>query len=58
MMQARSETLKQIILGLVIVVLLGIGCILVLSSLITKPIKQLAKGVEELKLGIRSEARG
>ncbi len=36
------RNLKQIVIGLVIVVLLGIGCVLVLSSLITKPIKELA----------------
>ena len=52
-MQARSEAFRRIIIGLAIIVLLGTGCIVVLSSFITRPIKELAKGVDELKLGIR-----
>jgi putative nucleotidyltransferase with HDIG domain len=51
--QARSEAFRRIVIGLVIIVVLGTGCIVILSSFITRPIKELAKGVDELKLGIR-----
>jgi putative nucleotidyltransferase with HDIG domain len=51
--QARSDAFWRILIGLAIIVILGTGCIIVLSSFITRPIKELAKGVDELKLGIR-----
>ncbi len=53
MKQARAETLKHVLMGLIAAVVLGVGCILILSSFITRPIKQLSRGVEELKLGVR-----
>jgi putative nucleotidyltransferase with HDIG domain len=53
LMSARSEAFRRIVIGLIIIVLLGTGCIVVLSSFITRPIKELAKGVDELKLGLR-----
>jgi putative nucleotidyltransferase with HDIG domain len=55
--EARSQMLKRIFSGLGIVMFLGIGCIVVLSSLITKPIKELSRGVDELKQGRRSKLR-
>ncbi len=57
LLEARSEMLKRILSGLGIVVFLGIGCIVVLSSLITKPINELSRGVDELKLGRRTKLR-
>lgn len=55
--EARSQMLKRIFSGLGIVMFLGVGCIIVLSSLITKPIKELSRGVDELKRGRRSKLR-
>ncbi len=57
LLNARSEIRKKIIVGLGIVLVLGIGCIIVLSSYITRPIKELSKGVGELKEGRRSKLR-
>ncbi len=54
---AKAETRRKIIAGFGITVFLGIGCILVLSSLITRPIQELARGVNELKAGKRSKLR-
>jgi len=54
---ARAETRRKILAGFGITMLLGIGCILVLSSVITRPIKELARGVEELKQGRQSKLR-
>lgn len=54
---ARAETRRKILAGFVITMLLGIGCIIVLSSLITRPIKELARGVEELKRGRQARLR-
>ncbi len=55
--EARAQMLKRIFSGLGIVMFLGIGCIIVLSSLITKPIKELSRGVDELKQGRRTKLR-
>jgi putative nucleotidyltransferase with HDIG domain len=54
---ARAETRRKILAGFGITMLLGIGCILVLSSVITKPIKELARGVDELRQGRQSKLR-
>jgi len=54
---AQAETRRKILAGFGITMLLGIGCILVLSSVITRPIKELARGVEELKQGRQAELR-
>jgi len=54
---AQAETRRKILAGFGITMLLGIGCILVLSSVITRPIKELARGVEELKQGRQTELR-
>jgi putative nucleotidyltransferase with HDIG domain len=54
---ARAETRRKILAGFGITVLLGIGCIIVLSSVITQPIKELARGVDELKRGRQSKLR-
>ena len=54
---ARAETRRKILAGFGITMLLGIGCIIVLSSVITRPIKELARGVEELKQGRQAELR-
>jgi len=54
---ARAETRRKILAGFGITMLLGIGCIIVLSSVITRPIKELARGVEELKQGRQARLR-
>jgi putative nucleotidyltransferase with HDIG domain len=54
---ARAETRRKILAGLGITMLLGIGCIIVLSSVITKPIKELARGVDEFRQGRQSKLR-
>lgn len=54
---ARSETRRWIIVGYCITAALGIGCIIVLSSLITRPIQELSRGVAELKEGRQSKLR-
>jgi len=54
---ARAETRRRIETGLAIVVFLGIGCIIVLSSLVTRPIKELSRGVHELREGRRAKLR-
>jgi len=54
---AKAETRRKILAGFGITMLLGIGCIIVLSSVITRPIKELARGVDELKQGRRSKLR-
>jgi HD-GYP domain-containing protein (c-di-GMP phosphodiesterase class II) len=54
---AKAETRRKIMAGFGITMLLGIGCILVLSSFITRPIKELSRGVNELKEGRRSKLR-
>ena len=54
---ARAETRSKIIVGFVITMFLGIGCVIVLSSFITLPIKELSRGVNDLKHGRRSKLR-
>jgi len=54
---ARAETRRKILAGFGITMLLGVGCIIVLSSVITRPIKELARGVEELKQGRQARLR-
>ncbi len=54
---AKAETRRKILAGFGITMLLGIGCIIVLSSVITQPIKELARGVDELKRGRQSKLR-
>jgi HAMP domain-containing protein len=54
---ARTETRKRIFKGFVIVILLGAGCIVILSSVVARPIKELSLGVEELKAGRRTKLR-
>jgi len=57
LLHAQAETRRKILAGLVIVMFLGAGCIVVLSSLVTRPIKELARGVRELREGRRSKLR-
>lgn len=57
LLNARSETHKRIIAGFCIAMILGVGCIIVLSSFVTRPIKELSMGVHELKEGRRSKLR-
>ncbi|HEY6010522.1 MAG TPA: HD domain-containing phosphohydrolase [Nitrospirota bacterium] len=54
---ARAETRRKILAGLGITILLGIGCVIVLSSLVTRPIRELARGVDELKQGHQTKLR-
>lgn len=54
---ARAETRRKILAGFGITLLLGIGCIIVLSSVITQPIKELTRGVDELRHGRQSQLR-
>ena len=57
LLDARMETRKRILAGFVVTLFLGIGCIVVLSSFITRPIKDLTEGVNELKEGRISKLR-
>ena len=57
LVHARSETQRRIMAGLGITLFLGIGCVIVLSSFVTRPIKELSMGVNELKRGRRSKLR-
>jgi putative nucleotidyltransferase with HDIG domain len=54
---ARTETRIRIFKGFAIVILLGAGCIVILSSVVARPIKELSLGVEELKAGRRTKLR-
>jgi putative nucleotidyltransferase with HDIG domain len=54
---ARTETRKRIFMGFAIVMLLGAGCIIILSSVVARPIKELSLGVQELKAGRRTKLR-
>jgi putative nucleotidyltransferase with HDIG domain len=54
LLNAQSETRKRFVIGLAVTLFLGIGCIIVLSSFVTRPIKELSTGVDELKKGRRS----
>jgi putative nucleotidyltransferase with HDIG domain len=51
---AHAETRRRVVIGLAVTLFLGIGCIIVLSSFITRPIQELSTGVDELKKGSRS----
>jgi putative nucleotidyltransferase with HDIG domain len=57
LVHAQAETRRRIMAGLAISLFLGIGCVIVLSSFITRPIKELSMGVHELKRGRRSKLR-
>jgi putative nucleotidyltransferase with HDIG domain len=57
LLNARSETRTRIVAGFGVVMFLGIGCIIVMSSFVTRPIKELSMGVDELKKGRRSKLR-
>jgi diguanylate cyclase (GGDEF)-like protein/PAS domain S-box-containing protein len=57
LLDARAEAGKRIIAGFGVVMILGIGCIIVLSSFVTRPIKELSIGVDALKEGRRSKLR-
>jgi len=54
---ARTETRRRIFMGFVVVMLLGAGCIVVLSSVVARPIKELSLGVEELRAGRQTKLR-
>ncbi len=54
---ARTETRKRILMGFAVVMLLGAGCVVILSSVVARPIKELSLGVEELKAGRRTKLR-
>lgn len=51
---AQADTRKKIMAGLAISLSLGIACVIFLSSFITRPIKELSAGVDELKKGDRA----
>ncbi len=55
--RARAETRRKIVAGLGFILFLGGGCTIVLSSLVTRPIKELSRGVDELKQGRGSTLR-
>ena len=57
LVHAQAETRRRIMIGLGITLFLGIGCVIVLSSLLTRPIKELSQGVNELKRGRQSKLR-
>lgn len=54
---AKRETQKRIFFGFIATLALGTGCIVVLSSLITRPIKELTAAVAEFKKGRSSKLR-
>lgn len=54
---ARTETRRSILMGFAVVMLLGAGSIVILSSVVARPIKELSLGVEELKAGRRTKLR-
>lgn len=54
---ARTETRRRIFMGFAVVMLLGAGCIVVLSSVVARPIKELSLGVEELRAGRQTKLR-
>ena len=54
---ARTETRRRILMGFAVVMLLGAGCIVIMSSVVARPIKELSLGVEELKAGRRTKLR-
>jgi putative nucleotidyltransferase with HDIG domain len=51
---AYAETRRNMLTGLAFVVALGVGCVAALSSLITKPIEELKRGVAGLKAGTQT----
>ena len=57
LLHAQADTRRRIMVGLGITLFVGIGCVIVLSSLVTRPIKELSLGVNELKKGRRSKLR-
>ncbi|HEX9021551.1 MAG TPA: HD domain-containing phosphohydrolase [Nitrospirota bacterium] len=57
LLHAKAETRRWIVAGFGITMALGIGCIIVLSSLITRPIQELSRGVADLQEGRRSKLR-
>ena len=54
---AQAETRRRILAALATTLALGIGCVIVLSPFLTRPIKELSMGVNELKQGRRSKLR-
>ena len=57
LLDATQSAEKSVIKGLVVAFVLGIAGVLVLSASITKPIKELSSGVEELKQGRKKPLR-
>ncbi len=57
LLRAKAETRKRIAAGLGIALFLGIGFTIVLSSFVTRPIKELTTGVRDLKKGIRAQLK-
>ncbi len=57
LLRARAETRRKITAGLGFILFLGGGCIIVLSSLLTRPIRELSRGVDDLKRGRGSKLR-
>ncbi|HWR73772.1 MAG TPA: HD-GYP domain-containing protein [Nitrospirota bacterium] len=56
LLSAQSETRTRIIIGIAVTLILGAGCIIVLSSFVTRPIRELSTGVDELKKGRRARS--
>ena len=57
LLDATQSAEKSVIKGLVVAFVLGVAGVLVLSASITKPIKELSSGVEELKQGRKKPLR-
>jgi len=57
LLNARAETRRRIAAGLGVLMILGIGCVIVLTTLITRPIRELSMGVDELKEGRKFRLR-
>jgi putative nucleotidyltransferase with HDIG domain len=54
MAETRAETRRRIVWIFAAILGLGVASSIVLSSVLSRPVKQLASGVEEMKAGIRS----
>jgi putative nucleotidyltransferase with HDIG domain len=57
LLAAQADARAKILIGLGIVISLGIICILALTSYLTRPIKELSKGINDLKSGKRTRLR-
>lgn len=55
--KAKQETRNRVAAGFAVAMFLGIGCAVVLSAVMTRPIKELSMGLRNLKNGMSSQLR-